>query len=122
MTNQPAGWGSPDRDPYGEANPTKPIPYAYGPDAWREPAYGDPAQKTSGMAIASLVLSIAGLFCGVTALFGIICGHIALSQINRTGEHGRGLAIAGLVIGYVCVVLFSLFLVVLFLLAAANTG
>jgi Domain of unknown function (DUF4190) len=30
---------------------------------------------------------------------GIIFGHIALSQIKRTGEVGRGLAISGLVIG-----------------------
>jgi Domain of unknown function (DUF4190) len=52
--------------------------------------------KTNGFAIASLVLS---LLCG--APLGVIFGHIALSQIERTHEEGRGLAIAGLVIGYV---------------------
>jgi peptidyl-prolyl cis-trans isomerase B (cyclophilin B) len=28
-------------------------------------------------------------------------GHVALSQIARTGQEGRGLAITGLVVGYV---------------------
>jgi hypothetical protein len=48
------------------------------------------------MAIASLVVS---LIC--CAPLGVIFGHVAISQINKTGEGGRGLAIAGLVIGYV---------------------
>ena len=46
-------------------------------------------------ALAGLTLS-----CGLLAPLGIIFGHIALSQIKRTGENGRGMAIAGLVIGY----------------------
>lgn len=32
---------------------------------------------------------------------GIVCGHIALAQIKKTGESGRGFAKAGLGIGYV---------------------
>jgi Domain of unknown function (DUF4190) len=37
---------------------------------------------------------------------GVALGHLALPQIRRTGERGRGAAIAGLVIGYLmCVVL-----------------
>ncbi len=31
----------------------------------------------------------------------MICGHIALSQIKRTGEGGRGLTLAGVIIGCV---------------------
>jgi hypothetical protein len=31
---------------------------------------------------------------------GIILGHVARGQIKRTGEGGRGLATAALVIGY----------------------
>jgi uncharacterized BrkB/YihY/UPF0761 family membrane protein len=129
MTNQPADWGVPNQDPDGETNPTKPIPNPYGPAPWQrvtqpDPVYGSayPAQKTNGMAITSLVLSISTLFCGFTAILGIICGHIALSQINRSGEHGRGLAVAGLVIGYVFVVLFLVFIVILFLLSAASAS
>jgi hypothetical protein len=58
-------------------------------------------QRTNSMAIAALVCSL------VFAPLGIIFGHIALAQINRTREEGRGMAIAGLVIGY----LFTGFLV-----------
>ena len=50
--------------------------------------------KTNTLAIVSLVLAF------FISLGAIICGHIALNQIKRTGEGGRGLAIAGLVLGY----------------------
>jgi peptidyl-prolyl cis-trans isomerase B (cyclophilin B) len=36
----------------------------------------------------------------VVSLVAVITGHIALHQIKRTGDRGRGLAIAGVVIGY----------------------
>ena len=38
------------------------------------------------------------------APLGIIFGHISLSQIKQTGEEGRGLAVAGLVISYLITV------------------
>ena len=41
---------------------------------------------------------------------GIICGHLALGQIKRTGESGHGLALAGTIIGWVftgLIVLYS---------------
>ncbi|MCV7201857.1 peptidylprolyl isomerase [Mycolicibacterium peregrinum] len=47
------------------------------------------------MAVAALVSSV--LF----APLGIVFGHISLSQLKRSGEQGRGVAITGLVIGYV---------------------
>jgi hypothetical protein len=46
------------------------------------------------MAIAALILVL--VFYPV----GIILGHVARGQIKRTGEGGRGLATAALVIGY----------------------
>ena len=49
---------------------------------------------TNGMAIAALILVF--LFYPI----GIILGHVARGQIKRTGEGGRGLATAALVIGY----------------------
>ena len=57
--------------------------------------YGYPQpQATNSMAIVSLVCAF--LF----APLGIVFGHISLSQIKKTGEEGRGLAVAGLVISY----------------------
>ncbi len=50
--------------------------------------------KTNTLAIISLVLAF------FISLGAVICGHIALGQIKKTGENGRGLAIAGLVLGY----------------------
>lgn len=44
------------------------------------------------------IISFIGAF--FVGLLGVILGHLALRQISRTGERGRGLAIAGLVLGY----------------------
>lgn len=52
---------------------------------------------------------------------GIVLGHISLAQIKRTGEKGRGLAIAGLVIGYIFTALLVLSIVWMFLIANAVT-
>jgi peptidyl-prolyl cis-trans isomerase B (cyclophilin B) len=57
------------------------------------------------MAIVALVTAF------VLAPMGIVFGHIALSQIKRSGEDGRGLAIAGLVVGYVFTGLYVLLIV-----------
>jgi Domain of unknown function (DUF4190) len=59
------------------------------------PAYAPASvgQRTNALAIVALILGI------VIPLGGIICGAIALGQIKRTGEAGRGLALAGLIIG-----------------------
>jgi hypothetical protein len=57
-------------------------------------------QGTNGLAIASFVTSLFGL-----TILGIIFGHIAQSQIKQTGQGGSGLATAGLVIGYIFLVL-----------------
>jgi hypothetical protein len=69
------------------------------------PLPGSPAQPaTSALAIWSLVLGILSLVCFsiFTAIPGVICGHKALSRIKLSGGGlgGRGLAIAGLVTGY----------------------
>jgi hypothetical protein len=60
--------------------------------------------STSGLAIASLVFSLIVPFGSIPA---IVCGHIALRQIKKdTRVHGRGLALAGLIIGYAILGLF----------------
>jgi peptidyl-prolyl cis-trans isomerase B (cyclophilin B) len=64
------------------------------------------------MAIASLVCAF--LF----APLGIVFGHVSMSQIKRTGEQGRGLAIAGLIISYVLTIL-TVFVVVATIVFAA---
>lgn len=70
-------------------------------EAQSGPASVTPTQpaRTSGMAIASLVLSLIGPIGCIPA---VICGHIALIQTGRNAVlKGRGLALAGVIIGYV---------------------
>jgi hypothetical protein len=75
------------------------------------PEHGPAMTRTCGLAIASLVCSLLGpLFC----LPAIICGHVALRKIERDPElTGHGLALAGLIIGYLGLA-FSMVLVLLF--------
>ena len=64
------------------------------------------AQRTSGLAIASLVCSLSSLITCVGWLPGIICGHMAKSRIRRDPSlKGSGLATAGLFIGYLILIL-----------------
>jgi len=76
-----------------------------------------PAAPTNTLAIVSLILSIVGVGIG-----GIITGHIARKQIAQTGEGGSGLALAGLIIGYVTVgigVIVVIFYVIAIIIAIA---
>jgi len=60
-----------------------------------------PTQPTSGLAIGAMVCGIAEVFTlGFAAIPAVILGHLARAQIRRTGERGDGMAIAGLVLGY----------------------
>ena len=63
---------------------------------------------TNTMAIVSLILSLVGLVTGITAPIGAVLGHMARKQIRETGEEGDGLALAGIIIGWVLTGLFVL--------------
>jgi len=58
-------------------------------------------EKTSGMAIAALVTGIAGfIFFGILSILAIIFGAIGIRQTNKDPSlKGRGMAVAGLVLG-----------------------
>jgi Domain of unknown function (DUF4190)/Septum formation len=53
-----------------------------------------PSQGVSGLAIASFVLGLLGAFL-LTAVLSVILGIAAIAGIRRSGQRGRGLAIAG---------------------------
>lgn len=59
--------------------------------------------------VLALVSFIGSFFI---SLVGIICGHIALSQIKKTGERGRGFALAGVIIGYAAIALTIIFIII----------
>jgi hypothetical protein len=119
----PPGWMPPPQQQPG----WQPHPPPYGappqqPGGWYgQGGYGYPRpQDTNGFAIASLVSSLVGIFLLIVGpLLGIIFGIVALKQIPRLGQAGRGLAIAGIVIG--AVVLF-LDVVGLIAIAADSTS
>ncbi len=114
MTNQPPpGWG-------GQPQQWQPQPP---PPAWSPPQQGPPpggygqpprAPGTNALAIVSLVAGIVWIF-GLGSLVAVITGVIALSQISKQGQSGRGMAIAGTVLGGVGI----LGAVMVFVLAAA---
>jgi peptidyl-prolyl cis-trans isomerase B (cyclophilin B) len=54
------------------------------------------------------VVSIASALTSIGAVAAIITGHVALTQIKKSGESGRGLALAGTIIGYVTIALWVL--------------
>ncbi|HKW29935.1 MAG TPA: DUF4190 domain-containing protein [Verrucomicrobiae bacterium] len=84
-----------------------------------------PQPKNSALAIWSLVLGIIGLVLLLAcigplfAIPGVICGHLAYSHIKRSGGAlaGQGMALAGLITGYISIGL-SIFLVPMMLAIA----
>lgn len=66
-------------------------------------------QKTSGLAITSLVLGIISLCCPVFLLpiAAVICGHVSRGQIKKSQGTigGSGVALAGLILGYISIAL-----------------
>lgn len=110
-------WYPPDQQPGYAAPPAygSPAPgYGYG-----YPMYA-PSPGTNGFAIASLIASIVS--CGIGSILGVIFGHVALGQIKRTGEGGRGLAIAGLIIGYIGLAAIIAFVVIALVAADSDNN
>jgi hypothetical protein len=70
------------------------VPPAY-------PAQPAPIGKTNGFAVASLVLGICWVWW-IGSVLAVVFGHVALGQIKQSQgrQSGTGLAIAGLVLGY----------------------
>jgi Domain of unknown function (DUF4190) len=82
-----------------------------------------PGRGTSGLAIASLVLGIVWVFW-IGSILAVIFGHIALSRIkaSRGMIEGKGLAIAGLVLGYLGIATLVLWIIFFVFLGAATQG
>ncbi len=99
----PAPYGT---TPHGGAAPGVPV---YGVPGYGYPPLGTwtPAPPpVDGLAIASIITSGAGaVSVGLTGPVGLGLGIAALRRIHRTGGRGRGLAIAGVVVGGVMTLL-----------------
>lgn len=117
--------------PPGAQTPPYAAPGAYQPPAYpgtaNPYAYGGyaAAQKTNTLSIVSLIASIAGfiwILPFVGSLAGAIMGHIALNQIKQTGEKGRGMALAGVIVGWAGLALVVIGVIIFFgLIAVAGS-
>ncbi len=118
-------WYPPESAPGRVTQPAMPAPGQVPPTPGVPPAPQMPGYptmqagpKNNGLAIASMVTSIVSVFClGVFGIVGAIMGHVALGQVNKSGgtQTGKGMAIAGIVIGWLT---FALFLVYIVLVVA----
>src|SRR5207302_6878613 len=95
--------------------PTTAVPH-YDPGLMERP--------TNQLAIVSLAAAIASfaILPFVGALVAIVTGHMARSQIRKTGEGGDGLALAGVIIGYIHLALFAVVIIAVLLFAAGLLG
>jgi hypothetical protein len=86
------------------------------------PAPAVTATRTSGLAIASMVLGILFLY-GVGAILAIIFGHVAMSQMKSDPQlGGRRMAKAGLILGYCWLGLLVAVFVIAAAVSAGSTG
>lgn len=106
----PPAYAAPPQAPAPVAAQYPPPAPAYAP----QPGYAQIVYqaKNNGMAIASLVLGITWIYW-IGSVLAVIFGHVALSQINKSNgtQTGRGMAIAGLVLGYVGVAVLAIVLI-----------
>ncbi len=88
-----------------------PPQYGYPPAGYPPaPYYGYAVpRRTNGMAIASMVLGILWIYW-IGSILALVFGYIARRQIHERAEGGGGMAIAGIVLGWIGVG----FLVVIF--------
>lgn len=77
-------------------SPTVPPPTVYPPQPGGVP-------QTNGYAVASLVLGIIGFGCCILWILALVFGYMARNQIDQSygRQTGRGLATAGIVLGWV---------------------
>ncbi len=66
--------------------------------------------RTNSKAVGAAICGVAEFFTfGLTSIPAVMLGHAARNEIRRTGEGGDGLAMTGLVLGWLAVALWVLF-------------
>lgn len=105
---------------YESAAPQYPGQYAAAPYPYAQ-------QKTNTLAIVSLIFSLLGIvwilpFVG--SLVGVITGHMSLNQLKSRDEKGRGLALAGTIVGWVGLaftIIFGIIIILVIVYSAQNS-
>ena len=99
----PTGWGGP-------------APGTIYPGGAAAPAHPGAGTQTSGLAIASLVTGLFFWCWVIPGIVSIVLGHLALESIENSGgaKRGRGMAVAGIVLGWVGIGIVGLLVLVWF--------
>jgi len=53
------------------------------------------------MALAAMIVALAGLVTCIAFPVGAVLGHVALKQVRQTGEQGEGYAKTGIIVGWI---------------------
>ncbi len=109
-----------------EAAPEAPLNYQPDGQASYQPEPPRPALPTT-LAHTNAFAMVAIILAFIQPIAAIVFGHMGLSQIKRNGDAGRGLALTGLIIGYVMTVgailaVISYFSLLFFFIAVAGAG
>ncbi|CAN5624953.1 hypothetical protein BH23PLA1_BH23PLA1_15030 [soil metagenome] len=114
---EPAGYApppspTPSADPFAVQTDWAPGPEKFGPP------------RTSGKAIASLVTGLLSFVCCLSGIPAIILGFLSLSEIDKSQGRvqGKGMAIAGLVTGFIGTILVGLGVLIALLLPAVQAA
>jgi hypothetical protein len=99
--------------------PIGPIPHATGLHVPPGPLQ---RTRTNSLAIASMLLGFGAPFFAITAIPAIVTGHKARDEMRRTGEDGDGMAVVGMVLGYLAIIGWTLILVASVAFAARHGG
>src|SRR5262252_6050042 len=85
------------------------------------PQFALPSRKTSGMAIASLVLGVLWIYW-IGSILALIFGYVAKKEIRDSPQpmEGNGLATAGIVLGWVGMGTLTLVILIVFIAALAD--
>lgn len=87
----------------------------------QQPVY-TPAKPTDGFAVTSLILGVCGfIFPILTGIPAIIFGFVARSRIKKTGNGGAGMALAGIILGFVTS-LFAIGVIIFIIALVAAVG
>jgi hypothetical protein len=74
------------------------------------------------MAIAALITGISALVLIITGIIGVILGIVSLGRIRRNGTGGKGMAIAGIIVGGVVTLFWGGIITVIVVSATHSDG
>ncbi|MFX4291511.1 DUF1707 and DUF4190 domain-containing protein [Streptomyces bohaiensis] len=98
--------------------PAPPAPNYHVPGVYPGPGHPGwmvppPNAPTNRLAIGALLCGLGGMFYGISSIPAVILGHKARAEIRQNREEGDGLAVTGLVFGYLGIAFWALLILVI---------